>query len=396
MKVLVVGPEHLPLPAIEGGAIETLVDYYINYNEKTKTNELTVYSPDFQSIKSVNLKKYKFAKFRYINKKSLIYLIERLIHKIFRFRKQNLSNSYITEVLRDLKKRKELDIYDIILVENEISSIIPIRKNMKGKVIFHLHNDYLNVDTYNANKILKSCDKVLCVSNFISKRVLQIDSSKEVKTVYNGIDVDLFKKDISNDEIKKLKTQFNIDEKDKIILYSGRLMDDKGVLELVKSFKKVLNNFTNLKLLLVGTVRDVSKIDTDEYFNRLKDEIDGFNDKIVLVGKVSYDQIPKLYKISSIQVVPSKWNEAFGLVVIEGMASKNAMIVTDSGGIPEIVNKNSAIIVNRDNLELNLEKALIEILSNPSKMEKMINISYKDVENFTIEKYCMGVEKELK
>ena len=86
------------------------------------------------------------------------------------------------------------------------------------------------------------------------------------------------------------------------------------------------------------------------------------------------------------------WEEAFGLIVVEGMCAKNPLIITNSGGMPEIV-EDSATIVKRDNIIEELSKEIEEIYYGRKKTEKMIKKYDKIIKKFSIENYCKEFEK---
>ena len=79
-------------------------------------------------------------------------------------------------------------------------------------------------------------------------------NQEKVKTLYNATDIDMFSKKISNSEQIFLKNQLGIAENSIVILYSGRMCDEKGVLELIKAFVEVIEKNNDAVLLLVGSV----------------------------------------------------------------------------------------------------------------------------------------------
>ena len=82
------------------------------------------------------------------------------------------------------------------------------------------------------------------------------------------------------------------------------------------------------------------------------------------------------------------WEELFGLVVPENMAAGLPLVVTKSGGIPEIVNNESAFVVEKDqNLIKNLTDKLDLLIENPDLRRKMGEAGRKRAELFGMEKY---------
>ena len=96
-------------------------------------------------------------------------------------------------------------------------------------------------------KILNLFDEVWAVSEFIKDRVDELDNTNDkVKVLYNTIDYSLFSKKITLKEKEELKKEYNASG-DFIFLYVGRVMREKGTLELVQAFSNVNREFDNIK-----------------------------------------------------------------------------------------------------------------------------------------------------
>ncbi len=115
---------------------------------------------------------------------------------------------------------------------------------------------------------------------------------------------------------------------EKVVLFVGRLVHEKGVLELMTAFRYVLNSF-NAKLVMVGE----GYLKEDLY--RLASQL-GISEKVYLTGFVEEGVKKALYSVADVLVVPSLY-EPFGIVALEGMASGVPVVVSDVGGLGEIV-----------------------------------------------------------
>ena len=80
MKMIIISPGALTIPAINGGAVETLIDLYLDYNEINLHNEIIVFA-NYEKNNNV-YKKYEYTKFEYINKNSKIFKIKRVIYGV--------------------------------------------------------------------------------------------------------------------------------------------------------------------------------------------------------------------------------------------------------------------------------------------------------------------------
>ncbi len=390
MKLLIISSGFYPVTNNMGGAIENLIETYLIENDKTFKDEITLYS--VKTAKSMQEKNFENTNIRVINKTTIIYKVKQILNLISsKFGRNYKGNTYIKEVIRDLKKKNEINAYDCIIVEN-IGKFIPIIKRVTdSKVVLHLHNDYLNVDTENGENIVEACDNIWCVSEFICERVRKIikngSDKNKVKLLYNGIDLSEMKKQLSKEEKEAIKRQYNINNDEKVIIYTGRLMPEKGVKELLQAYIELSKEKNDIVLLIAGGARQINK-NKSNFINEIHELSEKSKNKVVFAGHIPYKQLYKIYSIADIQVVPSIWEEAFGLTVIEGMNYKIPIIVTNSGGIPEIVHKNYELMVNRDsNIIQNLKDKMKYILDNPEIANNITKEYPNKINKFTNEEY---------
>lgn len=386
MKILIISSGFYPVTNNLGGAIENLIETYLIANESKYQNSITLYSIK-KGKNSLERKDLKYTEIRIIDKSKIKFKLKRIYYTFLEkvLNKYN-GNAYINSVLNDLKIRNELEKYDYVIVEN-IGRFVPIiKRNLKSKVILHLHNDYLNINTENKEEIVESADSIWCVSEFIANQVRKISPQEEkVKVLYNGINLDDFKKDISLIEKEKLKEKLNISENDFVYIYVGRIMPEKGVKELILAYKKVKEIHDNVKLLIVGGTVEINK-NKNKYVKELYKISKEDKRSIIFTGKVEHSDLIEYYSIANAQIVPSIWNEAFGLIILEGMSMGIPLIVTKSGGIPEILGKN-AIYVERENLVEELSREMLKIIDLKIDKDQLCNEYEKILKKFTKEEY---------
>lgn len=378
-KILVIGSELLPMPPVEGGAVQNLTQTYI---ENDLNNKFVVYSRYPKNID--NIKEYKNIEYRYINVKTKKYKIMSKLRGIFnRLSGYKIGNYYIHNIKKQIKNEK----YDLIIVENLPYYVLPFRKIYKNKIILHVHNDWLSKNIKNAKLIKNSCKNIYVVSDYVKNRVVEIDNDdSNVKLLMNGIDEKRFSKKLSIKEEKEIKEKYQIKDNDLVFLYTGKLNEKKGADLLISSFIKFSEDKNDVKLLLVGSSFNLTEEDSELIIN-LKHQAKN-NKNIIFTGFVNYDDIHKLYQIADIQIVPSQIEDSCPLVVLEGLAAGNAMIVSDSGGIPELVNEKCAIIIKRNNeFYNNLILTYQKLYNNRDAINKMKEESKKYSTNFTNKKY---------
>jgi len=368
-KIIIVTNGTLPLPSVKGGAVESLLQTFIDFNEDFNDFQLVIFTI-FDKKAYVLSKKYKNTQFVFIKSESIFYKLERGIRFIVnKFRSGALKNQFIHEVL---KFKKQFEVADLILIENNITFASYIRRITKIPIGLHLHNDYLNIDKgADSKKILQNLDFVLGVSRYIKDRVKEI-APKDCKVdfVYNGINLDRFgNKDLQIDD-NKFQEQFGLKKDEIVIIFAGRIQESKGVKLLIESFNKLSNNY-NLKLLIVGSsgFEDSKKSSFIKELELLSQTIPN---KIVFTGYIKYSEIHLIYGLADFAVLPSLCEEAFGLTAIEALASGLPVIVTDAGGMPETVNDKCGFIINRDLLlKQNLIKKMELLIVDKKLREKM-------------------------
>ena len=389
MRVLIIPPGVLPIPAIKGGAVEKLIETYINENEKQHKIDFTIYT--IQNNSNNNLK-YKNTEFKYIQNDKLTYKIERAFRWIInnKLPKIHIGNVYISKVVKALKNDNTN--YDVIIVENNPFAILKLRKIFpKTKIILHLHNDYLNIKTKKAKRILNLYDEIIAISKYIKSRVDDIEKTEKVKVIYNGVNTDIFSKNIEPQILEKAKEIKGIEKDEIVLLYTGRLVEEKGVKELIEATNRIIDTNPNIKLLIIGS-KASSDSKKDLFINKINNISKKHEKNIIFVGFVQYEKLPIFHQISNIQIIPSKWEEPLGNVVIEGMASGIKQIVTNSGGIPEIVQGTAASIIEINDLEENLYKSICENIEK-EKYQRVRN--EKKVKAFSESVYSNNIFKEL-
>ena len=137
---------------------------------------------------------------------------------------------------------------------------------------------------------------------------------KNINIIPTGIDVErFFKENINQKELSMLRRTLQIDKKDFIILFVGRLGEEKNVEFLINSQKNLVKKHPNIKLIIVGDGPDKEK------YEQLTRKLD-LENNIIFTGKTSWDEMPYYYQVADIFATASK-TETQGLTVIEAMAS---------------------------------------------------------------------------
>ncbi len=179
-------------------------------------------------------------------------------------------------------------------------------------------------------------DHIIAVSFYIKKELMGIGcDSSQVTTIHHGIDINRFKP--TNRKEYKGRLAFLKDKR--VIFHPARMGIAKGCDVSVKAMRLVINRFPNAVLVLAGTKNIVDWAITQQkdiaYIVDLIDESGIKNN--VFIEMFTLDEMVRLYAISEICLYPSTVGEPFGLTMLESLASAKPMIVTNSGGMPEII-----------------------------------------------------------
>lgn len=376
LKICLITPNLLPVPSVNGGAIENLVTNVVREQEKEGRIDLTVVS--IYSKKAFEESKiYSKTKFIYI-KKNLFYAFLGCIYNISnRLFKTNL-NTYNHIVLRKIKSMN----FDYIIAEGgHYESFNEFLKYFsRDKMILHLHHQG------KSNEIIdKTFSKLIGVSKFVTDDFAKSTKVIETKYLNNGIDLSKFDKDVSDSEKLKIRKKYGIKKDDFLVLYCGRLTKVKGVLELIKAVRATKRK--DIKLLILGSNNFLDG-KGDEYTEKLKDEVQGYESQIIFTGYVNNWDIYKYYACGDIVCVPSLCEEAAGLVCIEAMLCRKVILATRSGGMSEYLSSDSSLIVEKDeNIVDNLKNGILTLYKKKDKLESMGIKAYEHAKKFNSNNY---------
>lgn len=373
----------MPVPAVKGGAVETLIDLYLAYNEQHQLHDITVYSVSDKATKHHLALLSQVNHYRYINLFTWWAKVRKMMLFRGKWRYYNPTIEYfLHQALQDIRRQH----YDLVIVENRPGFILKLRTMTDARCVLHLHNDFLNAKSKEAASIVEGYDKMISVSDYITHQIP--DASDKSITVYNAIDVAHFLKaqPLEREAIGLTKDDF-------VVVYSGRLNKDKGILPLVEAIH-MLTDIPNLKLLVVGASTYSADIEPTPFIRQLKETAAPVRERIVLTGFVDYQQVPAYLKTANVAVVPSLWEEPFGLTVVEAMAAGLPLIATRSGGIPEIC-EGAAMLVERDDCATQLAQAIRQLYEHPEQRQQLSDAAQERAHQFDKTRYCEKFFKAL-
>lgn len=383
MKIAILTCGMLPVPAVQGGAVENLIDFYLEYNDQKKLHDITVYSPwDARAEKhpalSSDINHYIFIDVT--SRKA------RIVRRLYGFLHHNEYYNYFIEyyfeqIYHDLRHKT----YDYIILENCPGYAYKLLQRGHKNLILHLHNELLHATSRYHKVIFNGLTSILTVSDYIKSRVASIQPSDKIQTVHNGINLKNFttKKACS---ISRQNVGFSDD--DFVMVYSGRINKDKGVSELIDAMHK-LKGHPHIKLMIIGGSFFGNTNDEDEFILQLKKKAKAIQERIVFTGFIPYKDIPDYLQIADIAVIPSIWNDPFPTTELEAQAMGLPIITTRRGGIPEEVSDDNAILLDTDcQFVDNLAAAILNLYEHPRKRQNMSKASLERAKLFDKESFA--------
>lgn len=392
-----------PVPAVKGGAVENLIENIAKAQEKEKKVNLNIICAyDFNAEKiakekfiNTNFNHIKVGKINKFIDQCISFVATKIFHK-----KNVMAYSYIFQRLGYYRKISSLlhkKDFGKIILENSTGLYLALKwkKNYlkyEGRYYYHCHNK-VNMD-FGCIDIIEKTNKFISVSDYIGKDLKNFSDrikNKKFVTLKNIIDYEKFEKNITETEKNILKNKYHIDSNEKVIIFVGRLTEEKGIKQLLMAINDV--TYKNFKLLIVGSYFFNTKVKSD--FEKELDELVNKNkERIIFTGYINYNEIYQLYKISDFAVLPSMWDEPAGLTIQEAEACGLPVITTNSGGIPEYVINGSSIIIKKDkNIVENLKTEIENLLDDEKKIKEMSNKSLEIIDDLDIYKYYNNLIK---
>ncbi|MFF2876567.1 glycosyltransferase family 4 protein [Gottfriedia sp. NPDC057991] len=351
MKILMVCTENLPVPPVLGGAIQTYIAGSLPY--LSKVHDITVLGvndpslPDEETIDGVH----------YV----------RVPGKVLEL--------YREGVVQYIKGNQ----FDLIHIFNRPRLVLPIRKVApNSKITLSMHNDMFNIGKIavdEANLVLEEVSSIVTVSDYVGNviRELYPQSANKIRTIYSGVDSDRFLP--GNDPAmistrNTLRKEFGLENKT-VILFAGRLSENKGVDRLIRALPTLSKTFKDLALVIVGS-NWFSQNNVTDYVAYIRAIAKKQDVPIITTGFVSPFEIHNWFAVADLFVCTSLWQEPLARVHYEAMAAGLPIVTTARGGNPEvIIPGENGLIVENPVAPDEFATKITEILSNKTLMKNM-------------------------
>jgi glycosyltransferase involved in cell wall biosynthesis len=205
--------------------------------------------------------------------------------------------------------------------------------------------------------------RIIVCSDFMRQEVVRSFNSPwdKVDVIYNGVNAEKFEFDWSEKERAEHRARLALPE-EKIVMYVGRFVREKGIHVLLNAATVVLAQEPNTKFLIVGGGHR-------ERFEKFVHWA-GLGDKVLFTGFMANRSLHQLYRVADVAVFPSLY-EPFGIVALEGMAAGAAVVSSDAGGLKEVVIHGETGTLSFANDPQSLAWAILHVLNHPEEAAAM-------------------------
>lgn len=389
MKIAILTSGILPVPAVQGGAVENLVDIYLAYNDVHKLHDITVYSVSHPDVYSHPALRSDVNHYRFIDVSSFLAKVRKNLHKMAKGEEfYHYSIEYFFEKAMAHIQTQD---YDMLIIENRPGYALKLAKNTSARLVYHLHNDFLNADIPHAQEIYTYASRIITISDYIASRVRTIEPhDQKCVTVHNGIDLETFSPTIVK---KAAPSDYHLNPDDFVLVFSGRIIPEKGISQLIDAMLQ-LKDYEHIKLLVLGSsfYANADNDAADSFIRQLKEKSRALGSRLVFTGFVPYSEVPAVLSLADVAVVPSIWEEPFGLTCVEALAMGLPVITTRKGGIPEIVTDDCAVILPFDeSLPERIASAVLDLYNDPDRRRAMSAKALHTAQHYSKELFARNI-----
>lgn len=336
-RILLVPPPELPVPAVQGGAVETLVTHLIRENERRGCLDLLCASiPDPAAAEQA--KALRHTRMLYVARPRGA---RRYWPLVFIERCFGIAAPYDPWYQKvQLSLALELPPPDLIVAEGGNLTQCSAISRMFGRnrCLAHLHGQ-----TACSHTMDDIYGGVLALSEFIRDDYLKTSSldRQHAYILHNCIDTARFTPGAPD---AALRASLGFAPEDFVVLFCGRLEPDKGIHKLLEAMAAV--DDARCKLLIVGSPF-FGRTQSSPFLRKLEQQAHALGDRVRFTGYVPNENLPDYYRLADLVCVPTLVEEAAGLVAVEAMGCGRPVLATRSGGMPEYLQGSQAILVDR-------------------------------------------------
>lgn len=260
--------------------------------------------------------------------------------------------------------------------EEYIHYISPIKSN---------HNSLKKIARKLSRAFVRKADCVIAPSNKTAS-YLKNECAIKNKPIYivpTGIDVEPFKKEnFTQEEKDALKESIGVSKDEKVILFLGRIADEKSIDVLIDQMPKVFEEYPKAKFVIVGYGPQEDQLKSQ--VKKLK-----LQDKVIFTGKIPWKDVPRYYNMADV-FVNASLTETQGLTFIEAMASSLPVVCKYAPNLTEFITneKNGIFIHNNDEYK----DAIIRVLKDEKLRNTLITNGLVTANSLSSDKFGEKLE----
>ena len=354
----------MPVPAVCGGAIETLITSIVKKYSKEDGLRLTIFSVYHKEAVEA-AKKYPEVRFVWTHTNTFLNLAK---HAVFLAVREltgktiRVLQRHYNEIAPEIQNEK----FDLLIVEGgDEQAVIDIAKGYKREqLVFHAHIHFIPKE-----EVVKGYGHMIGVSEFVTEEYLKACKIPvKAHVLKNAINLERFRRNVSEEQKRSVSKKLGLTEKDFVVLFVGRIMQIKGVLELMKAVTSLEDK--HIKLLIMGSANS-GKWAFSPYERKVKKLVEQNRDRILFTGYVDNAEVYQYASVADVQCLPTLIAEAAPLVVLEAMAEGLPLIVTNSGGVTEYIDESTALIIEQESIVDDLKSAICYMKEHPEVRKQM-------------------------
>ncbi|MCG2767389.1 MAG: glycosyltransferase family 4 protein [Chloroflexota bacterium] len=215
--------------------------------------------------------------------------------------------------------------------------------------------------------------RIIACSKFMTQEIVDYFNAPEDKIdiIPNGVDTSRFDR-WDGVDLTSFRSMYALPD-EKIVFYVGRIVQEKGLHILIETVPRILRSFPKAKFVIAGTGPLLSDL------RRRTWEL-GLFSKVLFTGFIPDEDRDRLFKVADCAIFPSMY-EPFGIVALEAMAAKVPVVVSEVGGLKEVVqHAETGITVYPDNTE-SLAWGILHTLEHPDWAQARVKSAYREVVN---------------
>jgi len=249
--------------------------------------------------------------------------------------------------------------------------IATIHATERGRGRGHLHGEVSEAINSTEWWLTYEAWRVICTSFFMADEVhryFQCPTDK-IDVIPNGVDTSRFDR-WEGVDLTRFRGMYALPE-ERIVFFVGRLVEEKGAHLLVEAAPSILARFPQAKFVIAGTGPLLERL------RRRAWEL-GVGHKVLLTGFIPDEDRDRLYKVADVAVFPSLY-EPFGIVALEAMAARCPVVVSEVGGLREVVrHAETGITIYPNNVE-SLTWGILHTLEHPEWTRMRVENAYRYV-----------------